>query len=226
MFDFLGYGDSDKPYHHHYSTFEHADTVASLWEQLGISETGIIGHDLGNTVTQELLARQSEKQLKTHIRGAALMNSAVYTENYQPVLITRLMQRPITGPIIVRLLSEKTFLKNLSSLFATQHPPEPDDLHQYWYVMQHKNGLSNIPHLLHYIPEKKQHQPRWAGALEKADIPIRFLWGLADPTTGKVIAENIRRHQPKADLVTYPDVGHFPHLEVPDRIATEISRMF
>jgi pimeloyl-ACP methyl ester carboxylesterase len=34
--DLLGYGDSDKPWKHTYSTTEHADIVESVWRALGV----------------------------------------------------------------------------------------------------------------------------------------------------------------------------------------------
>jgi pimeloyl-ACP methyl ester carboxylesterase len=44
-FDFLGFGDSDKPSDHDYSIHEQADLTELLWEQHGIAETAIVAHD-------------------------------------------------------------------------------------------------------------------------------------------------------------------------------------
>src|SRR5262249_37300315 len=57
--DFLGFGDSDKPSGHDYRLTEQADIVDALWRHYGVDETGLIAHDYGGSVAQELLARQS-----------------------------------------------------------------------------------------------------------------------------------------------------------------------
>ena len=45
---------------HEYSIGEQADLTEALWRRLGIEETGVVGHDSGATVAQELLARAEE----------------------------------------------------------------------------------------------------------------------------------------------------------------------
>jgi pimeloyl-ACP methyl ester carboxylesterase len=60
LIELLGYGDSDKPAHHRYSCIEHADLIEACWRHLGIEETSMLTHDVGSTITQELLARQKE----------------------------------------------------------------------------------------------------------------------------------------------------------------------
>src|SRR5919106_5854659 len=48
-FDFLGFGESDKPRGHRYSIIEQADLTAVLWQHFGIEETGLVAHDYGAT---------------------------------------------------------------------------------------------------------------------------------------------------------------------------------
>src|SRR5213080_3993775 len=71
-FDFLGFGDSDKPRRHEYSIVEQADLTEALWGRLGIKETGLVGHDYGATVAKELLARAEEGTLDAQLKGVVL----------------------------------------------------------------------------------------------------------------------------------------------------------
>jgi len=57
--DMLGFGFSDKPAQHHYSIHEQADIVETVVGKLGLSRFHVLAHDYGDTVTQELLARQN-----------------------------------------------------------------------------------------------------------------------------------------------------------------------
>ena len=58
--DMLGFGFSDKPQGHRYSIHEQADLVEGLVNELGLSRFHVLAHDYGDTVAQELLARQNE----------------------------------------------------------------------------------------------------------------------------------------------------------------------
>lgn len=57
--DLLGMGFSDKPYPHDYPISEQADIVEALVAELGLQYFHVLAHDYGDTVAQELLARQN-----------------------------------------------------------------------------------------------------------------------------------------------------------------------
>ena len=58
--DLLGFGFSDRPHSYHYTITEQATIVVALLQRRGITETHLLAHDYGDTVAQELLARQNE----------------------------------------------------------------------------------------------------------------------------------------------------------------------
>lgn len=65
LFDFPGFGFSDKPERYSYSLFEQADVVETLMERLGLARPHVIAHDMGVSVACELVARRQRKLLKT-----------------------------------------------------------------------------------------------------------------------------------------------------------------
>ena len=79
--------------------------------------------------------------------------------------------------------------------------------------------------LLQYIPERKQHHARWESALERTNVPLRFIWGMADPVSGAPVAAQIRATLPAARVKTLDDVGHYPHVEVPDQVLAELRTL-
>src|SRR6185437_16123315 len=56
--DFLGFGLSDKPPGHAYSLFEQADLALLVARAAGIQRAHVWAHDMGTSVTTELLARR------------------------------------------------------------------------------------------------------------------------------------------------------------------------
>src|SRR5438067_12939688 len=56
----IGPGDSDKPRHYRYSTFERADLVEALWRHHGVRRTVVVTFDYTSLALLEVLRRQLE----------------------------------------------------------------------------------------------------------------------------------------------------------------------
>ena len=60
--DMLGFGFSDKPSPHDYRIMEQADICEALVRYLDLQEFHVLAHDYGDTVAQEMLAREFPHQ--------------------------------------------------------------------------------------------------------------------------------------------------------------------
>lgn len=226
MFDFLGFGDSDKPGGHAYSIMEQADMTEALWRRFEIKDTGLIAHDYGDSVALELLSRQREGKLSTRINKVVLLNGGIYVEKQRPLRIQKLLQKPIIGAVIANFLTESIFRQRFSSIFSEAHPVSETELRQHWQALNRRAGRRRYHRIGRYLKERRQRRVRWEGALENPASSIRFLWGLADPVSGKNVSDEIRKRNPGADLLELENVGHYPQLEVPDVITAEICKAF
>ena len=110
----------------------------------------------------------------------------------------------------------------LAEIFGPEHQPSPEELHQHWLSVARRNGGRNYHRLIKYIPERRANAPRWESALETTDIPLRFVWGMADPVSGAHMAEVIKERRPGADIVELADVGHYPQLEDPGAVTRAV----
>ena len=224
VFDLLGFGDSDKPAGHDWSAFEQADIVEALWRRFGVQDTAVLAHDVGLTIALELIARREDGNLGSRLERLVALNGGVYAGFHKPRPIQVWLQRPIVGGLIARMLSEGRFGPALAEVFGEEHQPTPEELHQHWESVNRRQGSRNYHRLIRYIPERRAQAPRWEGALEKTTLPIRFVWGMADPVSGAHMARVIRERRPGADLVGLAGVGHYPQLEAPDRVIEEVLR--
>lgn len=224
LFDFLGFGDSDKPKDHAYSLFEQADLAEALWREQGVTETGLVAHDYGSTVAVELLARQEEGRLAVRITGALLMNAGLYLDAYRPRPIQRLLQWPVLGPLLAACLNEAAFKRSFSGVFARQLTDA--ELHEHWLQVSRRDGHRRAAAVIRYIGERRRHRSRFEGTLGRAALPMRFVWGQLDPVSGEAVARRIREERPQADVVALHDVGHYPQLEARERVAAELLDFF
>ena len=79
--DFLGFGLSDKPRGHRYGLGFQADLVTELVRRRGAGRpVFVVGHDMGTSVSTELMARDLEGRPGFELAGALLFNGSIVLE--------------------------------------------------------------------------------------------------------------------------------------------------
>lgn len=216
--DFLGFGASDKPRGHRYQVTEQVDLIQDLLARLHVSQPAVFCYDYGAIVTQELLARDYP------LGHVTFSNAGVFPHLYRPRLVQRLAIAPIIGPVLGSAAANlATFTRTWGEVFSQEHPLKPEVAAEHFRAARAgapDRALQS--RLLAYIPQRAAIAERLEDALAANIDRASFLWGLQDPVSGQAIAEELRRRFPTADLVTYADAGHCPHLEIPQRVATDL----
>ena len=213
--DMLGFGASDKPRGFDYRIAASADHWEALAAATGVTEVDVLAHDYGDTVAQELLARQAEGRLPFRIRSAMFLNGGLFPEATRPLRIQRLLARPL-GPWLVRFIGEARFRASLQRICARPWPA--GELEAAWRELVRADGRAVMPKLLGYIAERHRQRERWVGALQQATVPIALVNGLEDPISGRGIVARWRELLPGAPVVELPGVGHYPQIEAPAEV--------
>ena len=215
-FDFLGFGYSSKPAGFSYSLVEQCDVALAVLRSLGVGEFHLWAHDMGTSVATEMLARRERGLLSPMVRSLALMNGSVHVELARPTLGQHVLRSPL-GPLFARLNTRKTFVAQMRAIMAK--PPPAEDLDAMWALVERDGGALRLPAIIGYIAERKRFWHRWIGALTRLDLPTLVAWGLRDPVAVPAIAEQLAREVAGARLVTWGDLGHYPQVEDPPRVA-------
>jgi len=219
--DMLGMGFSDKPEKHHYSFEEMADLYTTLFKQLHITETHILSHDLGNSVVQELLARNEEGKNPFEIKSVAFLNGGLFTDVYKPRLIQILLSKspkPI-GRILSRLMSKKSVSNATASVFGSNTKPSEELLQNFWDILNYNNGKSIAYLIGRLVFAKDKYQQRWIEAMQQTKIPMCFINGPADPNSGMHMAVRYNQLIPKANIkLLNENIGHWPQIEAPHHV--------
>ena len=220
LFDFLGYGLSDKPVDFGYSLFEQADLAQAVARACGLTRVHLWAHDVGTSVATELLARRERGQLPLAIESVTLMNGSVHIELSRLTPSQRLLRTPL-GPLFARLSGRALFKLQLRRVFAVQ-PPEAE-LDALWELICRQDGRARLPALIGYVSERARFARRWIGALERLDLPAHVAWGLRDPVAVPAIADRLAAEIPGARRTSWADLGHYPQLEDPRRVAEAVA---
>ncbi len=217
-FDMIGYGFSDKPKAFSYTTFDQADILEALVEKLEIDRFHILAHDYGNTITQEILARNLEAKRPYEIESICFMNGALFPETHRPILAQRLLISPI-GSLFGRMIPESAFKKSLASVFGPGTQPSESELDDFMKLFNYNSGRRISHKLIRYMRERTKYRQRWVNALETMTQPFRFINGLSDPVSGRHLVSRFRELLPgQTDIVELENIGHFPHFEKPDAV--------
>jgi pimeloyl-ACP methyl ester carboxylesterase len=121
--DLADYGRSKnltgKTFHIH----DQASMLEGLLRQVNVSQVHVVAHDVGDTVCQELLARQNNGQLSFQIESLILMNGGILPAEHRPRNVQKLLLSPI-GPLVASLTSKEKFMSALPEVFGAETRPD------------------------------------------------------------------------------------------------------
>lgn len=222
--DHLGFGDSDTPRDHEYSLLGQLDLAQAAWDHHGVEETLLVVHDYSVSMAQELLARRQEGVWDgPTVTGIALLNGGLFYSRQRPRPIQHLLRNDWVGPAVARMINRWLFGRAFQGIFSDEHPLPEEDLDRHWSTITRRDGHRIAHELIRYLDDRERHETRWTEALREADVPLRFLWGPRDPVSGETILEGIRSVRSEEEVTAWADVGHYPQLEVPDRVADALE---
>lgn len=228
--DMMGFGLSEKPKHYAYSIHDQADIYQALLNKLNITKYHILAHDYGDTVAQELLARQLEYKEQPEIQknsqgiqSTVLLNGGLFPETHRPVFMQKLLASPI-GFLLIKLYSFKKFKKTFSAICSNKMTD--NELETYWKLLQYKQGVEVMPKLIRYMQERRAFRQRWVGALENSVMPMRLIDGIEDPISGAHMVTRYKQLIAEADVIELEGVGHYPQVEAPSSVASAALRFW
>jgi pimeloyl-ACP methyl ester carboxylesterase len=216
--DMLGFGFSDKPNSRTYTIHGQADIVEALVKTKGLTNFHVLAHDYGDTVAQELLARQLEGAGSGTWLSCCLLNGGLFPETHRALLTQKLLLSPL-GKFLNRLTGYSKFSKNFSSVFGPQSKPLEQDLENFWWLINVNNGKHIFHNLITYMRDRIEHRERWVSALQKSTIPLAVINGSVDPVSGAHMVARYKELNCRLDyLAQLSVIGHYPQVEAPKEV--------
>lgn len=219
--DYPGFGLSDRPPGYGYTPAEHTDVVASLIEQLDLSDLVVMGQDWGGPIGLACAARMPDR-----VTGLVLGNTWFWPTDR---LLNRLFSRFMSTRLMQRAIIERNFfVERLIPLGTVSSLPEE--------VMDHYRGVQPAPEARRGVAEFPRQLMAASEWLEElfhdvrrvlADRPTLLTWGMRD------LAFSPRHFLPRFrsvfnDLVEVPlpAAKHFIQEDAPGEIAEAIRMRF
>lgn len=249
LFDFLGFGLSDKP-DRRYGIDLHADTAVAVLAALGIDRCVLVTHDMGDTVGGELLARTLPAGTVLDDPAWSAPSGAVVTSGTGP-------PAPLRLDVTRRVISNGSIYLDLASLTEGQerlwglddaklpeelgplvggdslgrgvalvfHPDhQPDDAERAALVelIEADHGHLLMPRLIRYLDDRRRAEARYTGAIEMHPSPLTIVWAQQDPVAVAAMGEQLLERRPDAAITRLDGLGHYPMIEDPGRFGAAL----
>jgi pimeloyl-ACP methyl ester carboxylesterase len=225
VFDFLGYGLSDKPRDEVYSLRLQADIVEAIAKRSANGPVTIVSHDMGSSVATELLARDLEGRLSFPLSSALLFNASLVREQASLLWTQRLLLSRL-GWLAAQLVNELSFRRQFAGIFSAAHPLSAEEAADQWSLLTQHHGHRLLQRLIYYNHERvtPPFADRWHRALREWPGRLELAWAELDPICTEAVLQAVLKLRPHAALTRLPGLGHYPQIEDPKATYRVIER--
>jgi pimeloyl-ACP methyl ester carboxylesterase len=183
--------------------------------EIGLKRFAIVGNSMGGGVAWRYALDHPDK-----VSGLVLVDAAGWpdeTLKAPPLAFRILMSRP--GRWYLQRMETVPITR--AALQADFHNPAlaTDAFVRRWVEVQRAPGHRRI--LMSLRPSAASAASR--EKLSKIAVPTLILWGRDDHLIAPASAEKFKQAIAGSELVYYPNAGHLPQWEQPDRTATDIG---
>ena len=222
--DMVGFGQSDKPqkgtFEDHYSLFKQADMYEAVAKKEGLTEVMLVIHDMGQSVGSELMKRQQEGTLPFKIRHAIVFNGSTLINL---VVLAPMQKKGLDAPDSLGPdMTKDVVMKDLNDSFGKAHPASEETLSNMADQILANEGDRVFNRQIRYMKQREEYLQRWQAGIINFNGPVSMFWGELDPISVVAMADAWKDMQPKIELHKWPDVAHWPMIDVPDRVAKVI----
>jgi pimeloyl-ACP methyl ester carboxylesterase len=228
LFDFLGWGSSDKPPGYSYTAANHVGDLDAVITQLGLGQVVLVAHDASGPPAIDWALAHSER-----VAGLVLLNT-YYCET--PTLrrpeaiwlfstpVIRNFARPVSRLFgnwlfrrmywwqVGRFIRDVDVRREFVPLLYQQFDATPSARPAFFRLNED---------LLPAVRSRNEMIPR----LKEFRRPVRIIFGDADYSLNSGVAQTLHEFLPESELFLIPGARHFVQLDEPEQVARLILAM-
>lgn len=228
MFDFPGYGYSDKPAGGY--RFSLKDDAELMWHfvtrVVPMREFSLLSHDRGDSVSLAFLSLyQAVADPPFRITHQYILNGNVYLPLANLTDFQKRMLDPATSAMAVKALTPELLAAGLG---ATTHTPglKPNDPEVKAVAAQfaYQSGVAVLPSTIQYLNERKEMEVTYLQVLARSVVPVTLIWGVHDMiapvrVAGYVWDTALKSRKAAAAYWIVPCGNHYLQQDQPSAIA-------
>jgi pimeloyl-ACP methyl ester carboxylesterase len=214
--DFPGHGLTRAPQGSSLKAEDLADFVDAFAAKLALPRFAVAGNSMGGGVAWQLAVRHPER-----IDALILVDAAGFANSAPPAevpLAFKILRYPI-GRALLRNIDNRPLIENGLKTDVYDKALITSAIVDRWADFQRAPGHRAI---LMSINMGAPARPT-AELVATIKVPTLILWGENDPLIEPAAAHKFAAAIPGAKLIVYPNVGHLPQLEIPQRSAADVA---
>lgn len=217
MVDLPGHGYSDRP-DAPYTLPWFAGVLAEWMEAIGVAKAHLCGHSYGGGVAQWMLLEHRER-----VERLALVASGGLGRGVAPGM--RIATFPVLGPLItpaVMRVALPAAVRLAPGLFGHMEPEEQERFIAMARIPGSERAFERtVGGVINLFGQYVQTRHR---ADEVAEMPpIALFWGAKDPVIPVRHGRDAVARSEGMTLTVYEGIGHFVHLDAPERFAADLT---
>jgi pimeloyl-ACP methyl ester carboxylesterase len=184
MFDFPGYGYSDKPAGgYRYSLKDDAELMWHFVTRVvPMREFSLLSHDRGDSVSLAFLSLyQTSADPPFRITHQYILNGNVYLPLANLTDFQKRMLDPATSAMAVKAVSPELLAAGLG---ATTHTPglkaNDPEVKALAAQFAYQSGVAVLPSTIQYLNERKEMELTYLQILARSAVPVTLIWGVHD----------------------------------------------
>jgi pimeloyl-ACP methyl ester carboxylesterase len=212
--DLPGHGLSAAPAGFTADPTRYADVIDAFLAKIGLSKVAVAGNSLGGGVAWQLAVRHPNK-----VGRLILVDAAGWpTETLKkPPLAFRIMRYKAGRDLLASIDNTPLIRQGLAADVVNKSVLTEPFIRR-WADLQRYPG--HRPILMSLRPGEIAASKE---VLATIKVPTLILWGaedhIIDPASARKFADAI----PGSQLIVYPEVGHLPQIDAPDRSAADVA---
>jgi len=212
--DHIGFGLSDKPSDWSYTPEDHANNVAALVDDLGLTEVNLVVHDWGGPIGLGWAARHPDKVARIVALDTWMWSMA---EHRAGRWFSRILGNPL-GQLATRRfnLFVAVFMKQA---LGPAWPAVADAYRGPLARPGDRQGCALFPRML-CVPWLDD---LWQRRAALAGVPARLIWGGADPAFPAPMRERLASVFDRCEVTVHDGIGHFVAEELGERLVPEVE---
>jgi pimeloyl-ACP methyl ester carboxylesterase len=198
--------------------------AGELLQTLGVRRAHVVGHDMGLTVSVEMLVRHDAGQLGAEMASLTLCNGSHLVELAHLTSVQEMLMTDEGAAAFVAAFDPERFATGLQFVWADPSRTPAVDLRAIAYWMAHDGGLDVIGKIARYNIERRNYADRWRPILGTTKVPIGVVWGDRDPIAIMEIGTKLAELS-RGPLAVLEGIGHYPQMEAPRQWAEAVVRI-
>jgi pimeloyl-ACP methyl ester carboxylesterase len=226
-FDFLGWGDSDKPVDHVYTAEAQTAELDRVIDELGLDRVILVAHDASGPPAIDWALAHPDR-----VERLVLLNTYYpRMQGLRPPEAIWLFSTPVVRPVarwVARLfdnwLFRRMYFWQVGRFFRDERVRDEFLPVLYEQFARSPSAQPAFFSLNEDLRATVRRGAARADEMRRFERPVRVVFGREDPYLNAKIARQFAQLFPRAELALVDDARHFVQLDRPDKVAAEIMR--